>query len=149
VAGVDAPATDCDDAEAGVNPEAFELTGDGVDSDCNGVETCYIDADGDGYRTTDTAPSSDITCAEAGMASAEVPLVDCDDTRAGVNPEAVEIEGDGIDQDCDGVSPGDELASGGGTGKGGGCTTAPARSNSWALLLLVGAALGRRRRNVA
>jgi MYXO-CTERM domain-containing protein len=125
------------------------MPGDGVDSDCNGIELCYVDADGDGYRTNETVPSTDVACESAGQASDDVPLIDCDDTRAGVNPEAVEIEGDGIDQDCDGVSPGDELASGGGTGKGGGCTTAPAGGNAWALLLLVGAALGRRRRNVA
>ena len=42
----------------------------------------------------------------------DVPLVDCDDTRSGVNPGAEEIEGDGVDQDCDGTDPGgDAVAS--------------------------------------
>ena len=38
----------------------------------------------------------------------DVPLVDCDDTRSGVNPGAEEIPGDGVDQDCDGTDPGDD-----------------------------------------
>ena len=42
----------------------------------------------------------------------DVPLVDCDDTRSGVNPGAEEIPGDGVDQDCDGTDPGgDAVAS--------------------------------------
>lgn len=148
LAGIDAPATDCDDEASGVNPEATELIGDGVDSDCDTVEWCYSDLDGDGYRTPEVLQSVDADCDDAGEASAETPLIDCDDTRAGVNPEAVEIEGDGIDQDCDGVSPGDELVSGGGTGKGGGCTSAPESEAPWGWLALSGVALSRRRRRV-
>ena len=44
---------DCDDADATVYPGAVEIVGDGIDNDCNGTETCYADADGDGHAAAD------------------------------------------------------------------------------------------------
>jgi hypothetical protein len=64
--------------------------------------------DEDGYRTAETLSSSDQDCTDAGEASSDVPLVDCDDTRAGVHPGAEEIIGDGVDQDCNGADPAPE-----------------------------------------
>jgi len=111
VSGADAPATDCDDERDEVNPVAVELVGDEVDGNCDGVEQCYVDADGDGYRTTEVVQSIDADCSDPGEATVDDALVDCDDTRAGVNPGAEEIEGDGVDQDCDGSDPaGDAVA---------------------------------------
>ena len=87
------------------------MVGDEVDSDCDGTEHCQ-DLDEDGYRTADVIVSSDADCADVGEASADTPLVDCDDSRAGVNPGAEEIAGDGVDQNCDGTDPaGDGVAS--------------------------------------
>ena len=81
-----------------MNPLAVELVGDEVDGDCNGVEECYVDADGDGYRTTEVVQSIDSDCADDGEATVDEPLVDCDDSLANVNPGAEEIPGDGLDQ---------------------------------------------------
>jgi MYXO-CTERM domain-containing protein len=108
VVGLDAPATDCDDERSDVNPDATETVGDEVDADCNGLELCYADLDGDGFRTAEIIYSSDADCADAGEATEDDALVDCDDTRASVNPDAEEIPGDGVDQDCDGVDPSTE-----------------------------------------
>ena len=63
------PATDCDDLNPTINPNATEVPDNGVDEDCNGGETCYVDADDDGYRTIDTTltiPSNDMDCLDAG-----------------------------------------------------------------------------------
>ena len=106
VASADAPAMDCDDERDDVNPTQVELVGDEVDSDCDSVELCYVDADGDGYRTTEVVQSIDADCSDDGEATVDEPLVDCDDSLASVNPGAEEIEGDGLDQDCDGVDAG-------------------------------------------
>ena len=46
------PATDCDDTESSAYPGATEIVADGIDQDCNGMETCYVDADGDGHAET-------------------------------------------------------------------------------------------------
>jgi uncharacterized protein (TIGR03382 family) len=126
---------DCDDSDASRNPGASETYGDGLDSDCDGLELCYADLDGDGYRTSDLVQSSDEDCVDAGEAMAEAPLVDCDDTLSGVNPGAEEIEGDGIDQDCDGSD-----------GPKGGCSaTGAAPTGGFACFLMVGVLLLQRR----
>lgn len=81
--------TDCNDEDSAVNADAAELCGDGIDNDCkDGDEACPItcvDADEDGAF----AIASD--CAQG---------TDCDDTKASVKPDALEICGDGLDNDC-------------------------------------------------
>jgi hypothetical protein len=83
-----------------VRPGATEVVADGVDQDCDGGDTCYVDADGDAYGDAATVPSADTDCADVG--EAEV-AEDCDDTDAAVSPEAVERPADGVDSDCDGL----------------------------------------------
>ncbi|MES9993284.1 MAG: putative metal-binding motif-containing protein [Candidatus Thiodiazotropha sp.] len=92
-------AVDCNDNDASINPGAAEICSDGVDNNCNGlVDTadsnavdCPLectDSDGDGYSV------------EGGDCGA----VDCDDTNGDVNPGALEICDDGIDNNCNGLS---------------------------------------------
>jgi hypothetical protein len=97
------PATDCDDFEASVRPDAAEVVGDGVDSNCDGLELCYVDADGDGFAAGDlTIASPDAACTSVGEAGVEMPRTDCDDADASINPDATEVIADGVDSDCDG-----------------------------------------------
>jgi hypothetical protein len=97
--GAGAPAGDCDDADAGVNPGADEAVGDELDSDCDGGELCWTDADTDGYGVATEAASDDADCADPGESTS---FDDCDDTDAAAWPGADEIIADGVDQDCDG-----------------------------------------------
>ncbi len=94
---------DCDDADGARYPGAVERC-NGVDDDCDdrideeGGATWYPDRDGDGFGD-EHAPT--VTCdPEEGWVQLGS---DCDDTRASVNPEAVETC-DGSDEDCDGVA---------------------------------------------
>ncbi len=94
---------DCDDADPAIHPGAAEgvdtnedgyLEGDGIDNNCNGIVdegTAMVDADGDGFS---------------------IDQGDCNDLDPAVYPEAPEgtdtngdgiLEGDEIDNDCDGV----------------------------------------------
>ena len=97
------PADDCDDSDSTINPGASEIAGDEVDQNCDDIELCYADSDGDGYRTESSTVSSttDTDCTDSGEAVSTAE-VDCDDTDASVNPGASDTTGDGVDSDCDG-----------------------------------------------
>lgn len=102
VAGVFA-GDDCDDADAGVSPDATESC-DGVDEDCNGVADdavidateWYLDLDGDGYGSVALGPACDAPSGAVSNAS------DCDDVDLSVHPGAVEDCSVPIDANCDG-----------------------------------------------
>ncbi len=91
---------DCNDRDAAIHPGATEVA-DGNDTDCNGLVddgTSGYDDDGDGY------------CDDLGVCSDPTLLPrDCNDGDAAVNPGAVEIPGDGIDNNCDGQVDGGTL----------------------------------------
>jgi hypothetical protein len=94
---------DCDDADPSAFPGATE-TCDAADQDCNGVvddgvgAPWYADADSDGHG--DPADSA-LACFQptGRVASPD----DCDDGDPAVSPDATEICGNGVDDDCDGA----------------------------------------------
>ena len=98
------PATDCDDSVSTIYPGASEVIGDGVDQDCDTLEICYTDEDGDGYRTLLTVQSTDADCDDPTEASVDMPAGDCNDSSSAINPGQTEIADDGVDNDCDGLS---------------------------------------------
>ena len=74
---------DCDDGNDRIRPGMPELC-DGLDNDCDGVVPAVeVDGDGDGLHLCEG---------------------DCDDADPLVNPWAVEVAGNGVDEDCDGVA---------------------------------------------
>jgi hypothetical protein len=121
--------TDCDDAQAAVNPGAADALGDGIDDDCSGADGVDRDGDGAASRASggtdcdDEDPSRapgtsdgnvdgvDQDCSGVdgpdvdgdGAASDVVGGTDCDDGDAAVHPGAADTGVDGVDQDCSGV----------------------------------------------
>ena len=68
---------------------------------CNGREVCFVDDDGDGYRTADTTVtmgSVDTDCRDTDEARASEPDGDCDDEDPDRHPGASDPPADGIDQ---------------------------------------------------
>jgi large repetitive protein len=98
------PTTDCDDTRNFVHVGAFETIDDGRDEDCDGGETCYDDADDDGYldAAAGLRASLDLDCTDAHEGRATDPATDCDDRSQGDHPGASEIVANGDDEDCDG-----------------------------------------------
>jgi hypothetical protein len=95
--------TDCNDAIAAINPSAAEIC-NSIDDNCNLqideglVFTNYFaDNDGDGFGSPAQAFSSCLPL--NGMVTNNG---DCNDANANINPIAIEIGGNGIDENCDG-----------------------------------------------
>jgi hypothetical protein len=104
--GFVADATDCDDADAAVHPDAEEWC-NGLDDDCDGLVDAadddaqglgswFADADGDGHGD----PGSPVSACEQPVDTVESGD-DCDDGNAEVFPGAPE-RCNGVDDDCDG-----------------------------------------------
>mgnify|MGYP001327598553 CR=1 FL=1 len=92
--------SDCDDTDDAINPDADEEVGNGIDENCDGFLTCYADLDGDGFGNIDQLVLSfDDGCDDDGEADNGD---DCDDTDASINPDAEEVGGNTVDEDCDG-----------------------------------------------
>lgn len=94
--------TDCNDNNAGSYPGLSEILDDGIDQDCDGADlkTWYADTDTDGFGD----PNSSLNSNTQPVAYVS-DNTDCDDTEIDVNPDIVEICGDGIDQNCDNDDP--------------------------------------------
>lgn len=91
---------DCDDLDPTVSPLVNERAGNLEDENCDGVIDCYADADFDGWTSTGVVASADGDCDDLGEGLRDVPP-DCNDTDPAISPEAVEVVGDGVDQNCD------------------------------------------------
>lgn len=96
--------TDCDDTNDQIYPGATEIC-DSKDNNCDGkvdegfdLKTYYTDADGDGF-------GDEATGAEACAQPQNTVTIggDCDDKNKLINPNAQDISGNSIDENCDGV----------------------------------------------
>jgi len=97
---------DCDDTAADAYPGAYEYC-DGRDRDCDDLAgtvdpdveevTWYLDSDGDGFGQSGVSIDS---CEQLPGYARQAG--DCDDDDPAISPDAVEVCGDGIDQDCAG-----------------------------------------------
>jgi hypothetical protein len=98
---------DCNDGNALINPGAKEVCGNQIDENCNqmvnedmaiGCSKYYKDNDGDGYGDPES-----MKC----LCYAEGDYIikngnDCNDNNKFVHPDAPELCGNGLDDDCDG-----------------------------------------------
>ena len=94
---------DCNDANNAIYPGAPEIC-DGFDNNCNGQEdegltflNYYFDGDDDGYGIGNPTVSCTPLTGYATLTG------DCDDSNDTVYPGATDTEGNGIDENCDGV----------------------------------------------
>jgi len=102
--------TDCDDTDGNTFPGApsdDQDVEDGYDRDCDGLDECLIDVDGDGFYGQTTQPDDgDDVCASPGEGTV---FDDCNDSFVGgvlIFPGAaiaVIDVGDGVDRNCDGA----------------------------------------------
>ncbi len=84
------PRGDCDNGDSNVHPGAAEIDSNSIDEDCDGTADNHIngkDSDGDGFPYSSTSTGQ----------------FDCNDDNILVGPGAVEVGGDEVDNNCNGV----------------------------------------------
>lgn len=93
---------DCEDTKPDINPNATEIC-DGVDNNCNGQidenlqqNTYFADNDNDGYGD----PNNTVAACSQPEGFVEN-WYDCDDNNSFINPDALEVCKDNMDNDCD------------------------------------------------
>jgi len=95
--------TDGDGVGDGVGDACDKETCDGIDNNGNGlVDEGFPDSDGDGIADC-VDPVFGTDADGDGFASIASGGTDCDDTNPAVHPGAIEIPGNGIDDNCDGL----------------------------------------------
>lgn len=92
-----ATAADCNDLDSKLNQWAVEVC-DGVDNGCNGQTDEGCDSDGDGYCDANMLYMPTPACPKGGG--------DCSDGDKAAHPGAQELCGNGIDDNCDGITDG-------------------------------------------
>lgn len=92
---------DCDDSNKSIKPGADELVDDGLDNDCNGLQSVswYLDSDGDGYGDGQRIVASETAPLNGTYSTNDL---DCNDGSADVHPGLVEILDDLFDSNCNG-----------------------------------------------
>ncbi|MEZ4318126.1 MAG: MopE-related protein [Myxococcota bacterium] len=99
-------AGDCNDTPGAQNiypgaPLNGSHVNDGIDQDCDSREECFRNDDGDAYGVNQIIDDDgDGNCIPSDNEAAM--LLDCDDMNAAVNPGAMEIVGNNVDEDCSG-----------------------------------------------
>jgi len=100
---------DCNDQDAMINIDALELCDNGIDDDCDGLIDAadpdvtgsvfwYEDLDADGYGNPQVFS---LSCSPPD--GYVMNNTDCDDNNNLINPAALELCDNGIDDDCDGL----------------------------------------------
>lgn len=94
---------DCADDDPARHPGAADVPADGVDQDCDAVDSCFLDVDGDGYGGSATVVGDDLDCGNGSAPAMSANALDCDDALAAVNPAGTEAAGNDVDENCDGT----------------------------------------------